>query len=158
MCHTSANVIKITEPSYTGSERLSRHPVPRLVPCLTSGHPEECLLSRHPEARSLKVRRHCFVSAIRVSGDKVRTKDDFFAPHPDFWGDFPDELILHAPWTFFAQNSTEVYCKRGVLHGIGHFIQGIRLLSGPSGSKKAEIVTYGVNYWHFCPFWSTVRQ
>ena len=52
MCHTSANVRKITEPSYTVSERPSRHPVPCLVPCLPSDHPEECLLSRHPEALS----------------------------------------------------------------------------------------------------------
>ena len=29
--------------------------------------------------------------SIRDSGEKTRTKDVFFALHPDFWGDFPDE-------------------------------------------------------------------
>ena len=40
--------------------------------------------------RSLKARRPCFVPSIRVSGEEPRTRDNFSASRPDFWGENTD--------------------------------------------------------------------
>ena len=68
-------------------------------------------IQRKVRERNLKVREPSFVPSIRVSGEKARTKDDFFTPHPDFWGDCPDEVTLHTPWQHFGRKASKVYRK-----------------------------------------------
>ena len=65
----------------------------------------------HPRFRGVFPNTKGYSRLVRATGEKARTKDDFFAPHPDFWGDSPDELILHTPWQHFGQKTSKVYRK-----------------------------------------------